>query len=369
MNKRIPSLFIASTVEGLQLAEKVQIILNNNFDTKMWNQGLITPNSYTLEALIDLANQFDGAVFLFTFDDTTTIRKSEYKTVRDNIIFEYGLFIGSIGKKNTLFVIDEDMKSTHLPSDFIGINPIKYKTEGRDLNSVAGVISSQIKQYFDEINQTTSVKDLNIEKEHIKFEKEKLKFFNDIKRFLENNSFDFSECGVIVFDLDGFEKINRVFGNMAGDKILEQVSKLINLFLNQIFYDDENNGIKCFYFSGDEFYVIIGDPKQIYKEYNLRIEDIANAIVSKIRGYDWNRFIPNLFLTCSAGFTVPNKNENMESCLVRALIATKSVKREGGNGICAAPVVHDPRCRNELFYGCSDGKPKWRTRSNDDLDY
>lgn len=369
MGKKAPSLFIASTVEGLQLAKVVQLNLNYNFDTRIWNQGLIKPNTYTIESLINQAAQFDGAVFLFTFDDTTTIRNNEYKTVRDNIIFEYGLFVGSIGKKNTLFVIDETMDSVHLPSDLIGINPIKYKSEGRSLETIAGVISTQIEQYFDENVKYNSTKDLESTKEYMKFEKEKVILFNDVNSFLQNNNFDFKHCGIVAFDLDGFEKINRVFGEEAGDKVLDKVKKLINWFLERIFGDKAHPIIQCFYFCGDEFYVVIGDVNQIYIDYELRIEDIANAIVSEIRGYNWNRFIPNLYLTCSAGFATPNDCEKMESCFARALHATKNVKIEGGNGICSAPVIHDPRYRNELFYECSAKKFQWKTRKNDDLDY
>lgn len=371
MKSKIPKIFIGSTIEGLELAELIQEQLMHNFEVQLWNQGIFKPGNSNLQNLINSLNKFDYAAFLFTFDDDTLIHNETYKTVRDNIIFEYGLFTGFLGRKKTWFIIDIDTDKKHLPTDLEGINPIEYKSNNRDLNTVAGIISTKIKHLVNEIELEPTDSTIENSKRYQQFKHEKKILLNNIykKLNLNLNRENFYRCGIIALDLDGFEHISRVFGQVAANLIIDKVEQLIQWFLNRTLNENQ------YYFTrfySDEFFIIIKDYLLTKNEIKLTLKDLSNAIVSEIKGYDWNHLIPNLYLSCSAGYANPNStiNERVEDCLSRALYATKIAKKLGGNSSCAAPEVHNPRIRSELYYECSDQQFYWKKRDNaTDLDY
>jgi predicted nucleotide-binding protein len=97
-----PRLFIASSAEGLHVAEAVNIKLEHDFRVKQWDNAF-NLSSMTLQSLLARAEETDFAVFVFHPDDKATIRGAEYSVVRDNVLFELGLFIGSLGIENVSF--------------------------------------------------------------------------------------------------------------------------------------------------------------------------------------------------------------------------------------------------------------------------
>ena len=74
MRKR---LFIASSVEGLDVAYAIQENLEYDLEVTVWPQGVFSLSKTTIEALFEQSDQFDGAVFVFSPDDTTKIRGKE----------------------------------------------------------------------------------------------------------------------------------------------------------------------------------------------------------------------------------------------------------------------------------------------------
>ncbi|MBV4429546.1 TIR domain-containing protein [Clostridium tyrobutyricum] len=67
-------------------------------------------NSTTLDLLIECFKDYDYGVFLFMADDITNSRKEEEYSVRDNVLFEYGLFLGIKGIKKCCMVYSDDIK-------------------------------------------------------------------------------------------------------------------------------------------------------------------------------------------------------------------------------------------------------------------
>lgn len=130
---RKPSLFIGSSVEGLAVAYAIQENLEFDCEPTVWPQGVFQPTSAALVDLYARTRQAEFAVFVFTPDDVIQLRGQEVPAVRDNVIFELGLFVGALGPRRCFFVTPHG-DELHLPSDLIGMEPLRYVADRRDGN-------------------------------------------------------------------------------------------------------------------------------------------------------------------------------------------------------------------------------------------
>src|SRR5947209_795131 len=89
-----PRVFIASSVEGLGIAYCVQENIEYDAEPTVWPQGVFNPSSYAIDDLIEEVGSSDFGIFVFSPDDVQIIREEEKRVVRDNVVFELGLFIG-----------------------------------------------------------------------------------------------------------------------------------------------------------------------------------------------------------------------------------------------------------------------------------
>lgn len=119
-----PTLFIASSSEFLDLASAMQESLEHVAEVTVWNQDVFKLSRYNIESLLETLEASDFGVFIFTPQDVINIRGAEKLTVRDNVLFELGLFIGKLGRERCFIVAprgsEEDI---HLPSDLLGVTP------------------------------------------------------------------------------------------------------------------------------------------------------------------------------------------------------------------------------------------------------
>jgi hypothetical protein len=156
-----PSVFIASSVEGLPVAESINSNLDHISYPTMWPTGTFKLGSTTIDSLVKKSSDVDFAVFVFTPDDVTTIRKETQPVVRDNVLFELGLFIGALGKERC-YIVRPRGSEMHLPSDLLGVTAADYEA-GRpdgDLGSALNHACKQIKDRIAElgpVDRTTKV--------------------------------------------------------------------------------------------------------------------------------------------------------------------------------------------------------------------
>jgi hypothetical protein len=69
--------------------------------------------------------RFDFAVLVLTADDLIVRRGVEAPAVRDNVLFELGLFVGGIGRDRTFMMFDRT-NPPQLPTDLAGITAATY---------------------------------------------------------------------------------------------------------------------------------------------------------------------------------------------------------------------------------------------------
>ena len=118
--------FIGSSMEGLKIARTLQAELEAATDcaVKRWDTDTFAPGSITLDALIDRANSVDFAILVATGEDTITSRGTQSAAVRDNIILEFGLFLGALGRERVYLLSVGDAK---LPSDLQGLTRLIHR--------------------------------------------------------------------------------------------------------------------------------------------------------------------------------------------------------------------------------------------------
>lgn len=137
-------LFIGSSYEGLKIANKVKDIIQMKcgdwIECTIWNEGKVfSYNKSFLDSLVIASRTYDYGILIATADDMALIRKVFLKIPRDNVVFEMGLFLGSLGLTRAFLLADINSK---LPSDYNGITIPKFSIKKFNENSIDGIIKS-----------------------------------------------------------------------------------------------------------------------------------------------------------------------------------------------------------------------------------
>jgi hypothetical protein len=115
---------VISSAEGLAFAEFIKSRLTDFIIITVFE----TPFKYDispLDSLIETAKSVDFAIFIFSPDDLVTVRGRNYQSARDNIIFEFGVYISLLGRMN-VFAVMPRSNDFRIPSDLQGINFASY---------------------------------------------------------------------------------------------------------------------------------------------------------------------------------------------------------------------------------------------------
>lgn len=126
--EKLMEIFLGSSSEAKDYMEEIALKLEElKTEPLLWNasgKNIFIPGTNTIDALIAIAERVQAAIFVFNADDKTWNEKSALEvsnSVRDNVLFEYGLFMGALKKENVCFVCKGNPK---LASDLKGITYI-----------------------------------------------------------------------------------------------------------------------------------------------------------------------------------------------------------------------------------------------------
>ncbi len=114
-------IFIASATESLPTATAVHRHLSAETDSEIWTTGFESGN-YLIPSLLDKANGSDFAVFIFDPVDVTKRPDGRVSgSVRDNVLFECGMFFRALGSERVFLLVPQEVNLTSLPSDLRGL--------------------------------------------------------------------------------------------------------------------------------------------------------------------------------------------------------------------------------------------------------
>lgn len=144
-NRRLRA-FIGSSTEGLKIANKLQLLLDNDLAAEVWNQGTVFGlGDATLESLERAVLTYDFGIFVFTPDDEIHTRGESKPVARDNVVLELGLFIGKLTRKRA-FVVHPSKRAITLPSDLSGITTATYDPDNSNLTASLGPACERIRE-------------------------------------------------------------------------------------------------------------------------------------------------------------------------------------------------------------------------------
>lgn len=140
-------LFVGSSGEAIGVCHAIQAELDRDLDVKVWNQDVFRLSYGTLDSLLEELDSSDAGAFVLRPDDITTSRGESTRTVRDNVLFELGLFIGRLGRDRT-FMVTPKGAQLRLPSDLLGLTTAEYDADrfDRDERAAVGPACSRIRE-------------------------------------------------------------------------------------------------------------------------------------------------------------------------------------------------------------------------------
>jgi predicted nucleotide-binding protein with TIR-like domain len=147
-----PSVFIGSSTRGLPVARRLKELLARTARCRVWDRGVFGLGMGTLEALVKATRQYDFAILVLTPDDIASKKGVRLFLPRDNVVFELGLFMGTLGKDRTFILLQQQKDRIALPSDLNGITTAEFT--GQDLRSASEKLREAIAREVSGINLT-----------------------------------------------------------------------------------------------------------------------------------------------------------------------------------------------------------------------
>lgn len=123
------NIFIASSHEAVNELKRVRRVLSKiGLNPAPWTSPELFPLAETtIESLSEATKWMQGAVFIFRPDDTRWYRVSgkrkQEKRTRDNVVLEFGLFAGALGRAACAICREDNAK---VPSDLAGVTLLEF---------------------------------------------------------------------------------------------------------------------------------------------------------------------------------------------------------------------------------------------------
>lgn len=209
-------MFVGSSTEALPIARAIKAQIETaarsagkDVDVVVWQDDPDYLTKSTLEWLVSALGRYDFAGFVFAGDDQTTMRTRQSNSVRDNVLFEAGLFIGHLGRERTFIVYDSDARTAvKIPSDLSSIGFAAYSGDRAkaedgsnryEYNRARGALSDASSQIVDQIVRQGSRPDVAALQSQVSDQRKQIQRQEDVIRQL------------VIYSMSDF-----IFNNLVG---------------------------------------------------------------------------------------------------------------------------------------------------------
>jgi hypothetical protein len=139
---------IGSSVRAIPIAESAQRDLAYYSQPELWHNHKFFSRDTPIESLFKMLDEFQFALFVALPEDITSKGGTEYLTIRDNVLFEMGLFLGRLGRERVFLIAPRGSGKAkpQLPSDLTGIQPSYYDADAVNLPSAIATSLFELKE-------------------------------------------------------------------------------------------------------------------------------------------------------------------------------------------------------------------------------
>ncbi|MFD2999870.1 TIR domain-containing protein [Pontibacter toksunensis] len=268
--ERKPRLFIGCSTESLDIADAINANLDHSYEVTIWRNGTFKLANSTIDSLTEKASSVDFAVFIFSPDDIATIRSNEEKIVRDNVIFELGLFIGTLGKQRC-FIIKPRNVDLHFPTDLLGVTAADFEPNRSD-GDIASALNYSCTLIKREIDNIGVLRRINTYKNSN---------FNKVSVDHNLSDIDFRLLSVLITTYTNSPRGYSLWQvknelNIQDPRIDLSVIKLERLGLVQKENDVDGNDEEYYSYkiTQDGLNVILKDEQKLYSLYEAKSDDL-----------------------------------------------------------------------------------------------
>lgn len=124
-----PRVFIGSASESLDIAQQVKDVLARDFECYLWTDEVFKSNDSIFQTLLTEAGLFDFGILVLAKDDYKSSRGVTTFAPRDNMLFEFGMFLGRVGSDRAFALVED---GTGLPTDLLGIQLEKFSRSAKE---------------------------------------------------------------------------------------------------------------------------------------------------------------------------------------------------------------------------------------------
>ena len=131
-----PVMFVGCSTESLSIGRAIQSAFEHDLIVvRVWTEDTFRASQFPVESLERELAKVDFAALVLSPDDTVISRESAAGAPRDNLVFELGLFMGSLGHSRT-FLLHPRGSDIKVPTDLSGFTSLTYRTDSDVPNSV-----------------------------------------------------------------------------------------------------------------------------------------------------------------------------------------------------------------------------------------